>query len=134
MHLSSPLLWPGYYCPTGTGDLTQFQCASPTTYCPAGASLYSSTQSGYYAVAGANGLFVSQSLCEAGRYCVAGVAQSCTAGRYGASTGMTNSSCTGVCQQGYYCAAGSASPQAAPCGSASRFCPEVRLWWASISC
>ena len=118
----------GNICPTGTGVLTTINyCSSPTTYCPLGSSTYSYTDAGYYAVATLGRLYKNECLCEAGRYCVAGVASACPAGRYGDDTGSTNASCVGVCSAGFYCPAGSTSPTQQPCGSESVYCPQVRL-------
>ena len=116
----------GYFCPTGTGVLSSINyCSSPTTYCPLGSANVSLTAVGYYAVAKPGQLYFNESLCEPGRYCIGGVAQSCTAGRYGVDWGSTNASCTGVCRAGYYCPAGSTSPTQQPCGSVTAYCPEV---------
>jgi hypothetical protein len=84
------------------------------------------TTTGYYAVATALGLYFNQSQCELGRYCIAGVAAPCAAGRYGVEMGMINASCTDVCDRGYFCAAGSWSPTQRECGAAGYYCPTVR--------
>jgi hypothetical protein len=47
----------------------------------------------------------------------------CPAGRYGSTTGLTSSSCSGQCQAGYYCPAGSSSATANSCTVGS-FCPS----------
>ena len=116
----------GYYCPNGTGALTASNsCNTPTRFCVSGSANFSLTQAGYFAVAGVSGLYVGESKCEAGWYCVDGVAFACPAGRFGAVEGSVNASCDGSCVSGYYCPGGSVSSQQEECGSAGQYCPEV---------
>lgn len=55
-----------------------------------------------------------------GYYCTEGTINKfehrCLAGRYGDSTGLTNSGCSGVCAAGYYCPEQSTSPTQVQCG------------------
>ncbi len=46
-----------------------------------------------------------------------------TLGRYGSSTRLMNSDCSGPCTPGYYCPTGSNSSTAAPCGGVAWYCP-----------
>ena len=81
--------------------------------------------------------------CVAGYYCAAGLALQCPPGRFGATTGLATSLCSGYCAPGRYgasfgavtglcdgecapghvCDAGSTSATAAVCGDASVYCP-----------
>ena len=62
---------------------------------------------------------------SAGYYCTVNATSPtqniCPAGRYGSSTGLSSSACSGACNAGFYCLAGStaASPAATPCPSGS---------------
>ena len=84
------------------------------------------TTAGYYAVVVLGGLFVNETVCPEGSYCVDGSLYPCDAGRYGDDIGMTSPNCSGACEAGYYCPPGSTSPQAQDCGSALVYCPAVR--------
>ena len=72
-----------------------------------------------------------RSLCTAGRYgATAGMSSAacsgmCAAGRAGIVDGLTNSSCSGECEAGFYCPAGSTSFTAVPCGNAGVYCPPA---------
>jgi hypothetical protein len=70
-------------------------------FCPAGSATPSAVQSGYYSTpeSMAASLRSSQSLCEAGRYCVAGVRHLCSAGTWSAETGRSTP-CTNLCIAG----------------------------------
>ena len=56
----------------------------------------------------------------------------CDAGKYGSTTGLTTSACTGACPAGYICKAGSTSNApgdgsdtgVSECGSVAVYCPE----------
>lgn len=52
-----------------------------------------------------------------------GIPRKCPPGRYGSTTGLYNSMCSGYCQAGYYCQLGSDNPQFRVCGNESFFCP-----------
>jgi hypothetical protein len=117
----------GHYCPAGTGELTDAtKCSSPTGFCPQGSSAINATSAGFYALATLSGLFFNQSVCEAGRFCLGGVAYSCPLGRFGAVPALVSDNCTGVCDAGYYCGPASVSARQEPCGGAGVFCPQVR--------
>lgn len=48
----------------------------------------------------------------------------CAAGRYGATSGLRSSACSGLCAEGHYCPAGSTVATAFPCGGLDYYCPE----------
>ena len=48
----------------------------------------------------------------------------CAPGRYGATSGLSSSFCSGPCTAGYYCLAGSTTPTQFPCGGESVYCPR----------
>jgi len=55
---------------------------------------------------------------------VAGLLYVCPAGRYGASTAMSDNQCSGACSiPGFYCPTGSTSPVKHVCGGDNVFCP-----------
>ena len=116
----------GYFCRNGTGRLSpSIACLNSTEYCPAGSSEPVPTSFGYYAIATSTRQYFNQSMCEAGRYCIGGVAQACEAGRYGALRGMNDSMCSGECDAGYFCDAGSWSATQDMCGYEALYCPQV---------
>ncbi|KAF0738163.1 hypothetical protein Ae201684_006141 [Aphanomyces euteiches] len=65
----------------------------------------------------------TQTLCEAGYFCQQGLRSPCPAGRYGAASGETNSSCTGACIGGFFCPVASTNSSARACGGAHLYCP-----------
>ena len=64
---------------------------------------------------------------SAGYFCPANATSAtqfaCPAGRFGSTTGLSTSSCSGVCQAGYYCVAASTSAAAAQCPTGSDSAP-----------
>ncbi len=48
----------------------------------------------------------------------------CPAGRYGSTTGLSSSLCSGPCDAGYLCPAGSVGPRQNVCGGVERYCPQ----------
>ena len=60
--------------------------------------------------------------CEKGTFCINGIKESCPAGTYGETDGLTSNVCSGLCPAGYFCPEGSVSPT--PCGNSSQYCPE----------
>jgi hypothetical protein len=54
---------------------------------------------------------------------VAGVAEVCPPGTYGAVAGLASPECSGACVAGYFCPANSTSATQAPCGGVSAYCP-----------
>lgn len=80
-----------------------------------------------------NGRCGEQPPCEAGQYLDTDFTSEgvpalqcrlCSPGRYGNSSGLTNSYCTDTCAPGYFCPAGSVSPLQQECGGVGLFCPE----------
>ena len=61
--------------------------------------------------------------CELGYYCKDLVRFPCPPGRYGSSTALQNSTCSGECPSGYYCPQQSISPNGFPCGDVQNYCP-----------
>lgn len=124
----------GYACPPATGLLSvNNTCGVPTSFCPAGSPARTPTPPGAYASATSAGLFMAATPCEAGRFCVTGVATSCPAGRYGTDPGETSPACSGSCTRGYFCGPGSTSATQANCSTGpSYYCPEVRHAAASL--
>ena len=68
-------------------------------------------------------LRTSQAICPAGSYCSNGIALACPGGKFGSTTGLGTSTCSGECAAGYYCPSNSASPHEFECGSAAVHCP-----------
>jgi hypothetical protein len=64
----------------------------------------------------------SQTLCEAGSYCVSGVRRACRAGVYGETAGLWTAACTDECAAGYFCPPNSTSATERQCGSVSVYC------------
>ncbi|KAJ1420393.1 hypothetical protein B484DRAFT_351281 [Ochromonadaceae sp. CCMP2298] len=62
--------------------------------------------------------------CEPGHYCSSGVRTQCPAGRYGSSSALNSSACSGPCEPGHYCPPASLTGTALPCGGAGSYCPE----------
>jgi len=91
-------------CPAGSfGNTTGLATAACTAEC----------EDGDYCPAGS----VVPTSCPPGYYCPDGKAAPviCPAGTYGATTGLTESLCSGLCAAGYYCPAGSTSPMQVAC-------------------
>lgn len=61
--------------------------------------------------------------CEPGYFCTNGRRFPCPLGRYGNSSGLTDSNCTDICPKGYYCPYGTSIP--IRCGESSYYCPEA---------
>lgn len=144
---------PGYYCTGGSSSARQFECGSPTLYCPRGSFEPKPVHNGFYC--GLTGIsqgadsfwndkFTTCSVelpCEPGSYCVDGLRRLCPPGRFGWRYGLNNSDCSGQCAPGYYCPSYlEPQPQAPPytvwprtsqltayaykCGSVGYFCPK----------
>jgi hypothetical protein len=123
------LVGPGYKCPLGTGALgVPNMCNTPDSYCPENSSVATPAAPGTFTIAALGGLYYAASMCSAGQYCVGGVAFQCPAGRFGNTSGSSNSNCTGICNAGYFCYAGSTSAKQQACYvDGSAYCPEVTL-------
>jgi len=125
---------PGFFCPIGTGVLSFSRyCDVPTSYCPQSSASKQPTADGWYALATAQGLFYNQSVCEAGKFCIAGVARLCPAGRYGDVVGSTSVTCVGNCTGGYFCPSGSTQRTQQVCGFQAVYCPEVGVAWSATA-
>ena len=127
----------------GTGDITTVNygsacmeaCGGSTFYCPSGSSSPKTVDTGYYTIGTGKpnttdysgqsqaNYRTDQSICPEGYYCDSGIKMACPGGKYGDSTGLTESSCSGDCAEGYYCPEGSTSAYAQACGSAAYYCP-----------
>lgn len=102
---------PGHYCsggvqqpcPMGTyGDVESLSTASCSGQCHAGT--YCPIQT------------ISPLVCNKGFYCPDGREQLlCPAGRFGATTGLKDATCSGLCALGHYCPAGSVSELSVTC-------------------
>lgn len=61
--------------------------------------------------------------CEPGHYCISGNKLACPAGRFGATSALNSSSCSGECPAGYYCPSGTIDQFSFVCGSSNVYCP-----------
>lgn len=128
MGLSTPscsgLCEEGFYCPAGSVSSRAFECKGPEYYCPAGSSKKMSVAKSHHSIdISANGGFTFTTECRPGYYCEGGQAFKCPSGRYGDSSYLWNSSCSGICAQGYYCPPGSVTANQFVCGNNTVFCP-----------
>lgn len=124
----------GHYCPSASTKADSLECGGPDKFCPEGASTPTTVSSGHYTIGDVSLLGREQSIydenrrfaeavCEAGRYCSAGVRLKCDGGTYGSSTSNTASTCDGQCSSGHWCPAGSISEKENRCGSPNMYCP-----------
>ena len=74
---------------------------------------------------------VSETECEPGYWCADGERTACGAGKFGATSGLSTSDCSGLCEAGFVCSVASrasnaddvnAAPEVTECGSASVYC------------
>ena len=88
----------GHYCPVGStsGTANGTGCSNATFYCPAGSAAPVAVLTGYYGVADATGLYIAQSTCREGSYCVAGEQLPCPPGVCEASLAVS-SGCPYAC-------------------------------------
>jgi hypothetical protein len=108
---------PGYYCPKGSSSSKAQACGGATVYCPVGSSTATTVSTGYYSKPESGTTRTTQAQCEPGYYCTSGVRQLCPAGRYGSSSGLSSSTCTGACDTGgFLCPAGSTKKTQEACG------------------
>ena len=112
----------GYYCPNFT-TVHGVLCGNSTVYCPAGSIFPKIVSVGFYSITGPADRRTQQQIAPEGSYAVNGSVFKCPPGRYGATTGQSNSSCSGLCDAGYYCTAGSTIPRQFYCGGEHRYCP-----------
>jgi hypothetical protein len=89
------------YCPQGTSTPT-LRCGNATVYCPTGSVSPLYVGSGSYSTGGVDATVqTQQNVCELGWFCDAGTRLQCSAGRYGNTTGLTTTNCSGLCPAGY---------------------------------
>ncbi|MBI2173560.1 MAG: VCBS repeat-containing protein [Candidatus Aenigmarchaeota archaeon] len=117
-------LFNGVYTDTGKVYFYRSACG-----CPGGKYL-----SGVYCIDAGAGYYSpdddnSRYQCPAGRYgstttlSTSACTGACDAGRYGNATGQTASTCVGQCSAGYYCPAGSIQATNSTCGGNNYYCP-----------
>jgi hypothetical protein len=117
-----------------TGDMCAGPCA-PGQYSAAGAMTCTNCSAGY--MCGLAATSPTQTQCPPGTYSEAGasVCSSCPGGRFGNSSGLTSSACTGPCPAGYVCGLGTVNGTATLCppgqfsgegSSVCRPCPAGR--------
>jgi hypothetical protein len=128
----------GYHCPPGSVSASSVAtaCNSSLRCCPAGAASPIDVSVGYYAVGRLSNdstmtLFIAQTVCTAGWYCVSGLRLSCPAGYGCNTTGVSQSTLAAlVCPPGTYAVAGSTACSLCPAG---RYGSEFGLPSASCS-
>jgi hypothetical protein len=99
----------GFYCPIGSVSPRQVSCGGSTFYCPRASSIPTPVSVGYYTtpIGPSRAMNRSSQLeCPRGSYCVGGIRRPCPAGRYGATTGLSTSACSGPCTPGHWCKEG----------------------------
>lgn len=80
-------------------------CGNTNLYCPGyGNSQPTTVAKGYYATGLNESTRTGQRMAPIGSYAINGILYKCSAGRYGATEGLSSSTCSGVCNiNGYYC-------------------------------
>jgi len=107
----------GFYCDGGE----KFECGSVAVFCPEESSGPTTIAPGFYGVGATSTTQFSSLICPRGHYCTGGEQFECEAGTYGATTGLTNSTCSGDCDPGFICPGASTSRQELPCGEGQAF-------------
>lgn len=113
----------GHICLEGSIKDDEIKCGDPNYYCLKGAWMPTLVSNGYYSIGGAADTRTGQTIAPRGKYAYGGLLFTCPAGFYGASEGLTTSSCSGPCVAGFFCPPGSTSPIMNACGSDDLFCP-----------
>lgn len=140
----------GYYCPAGSVSARERPCGHAGVYCPPGSAEPRTVLAGYYSTgalthpeapppptfaaaaplqeSGDASTRYSQTQCEPGFYCYAGVKYSCLKGRYVSQPGSVDefpgySACE-PCAEGHYCGHSSPSATQFVCGSPDVYCPR----------
>ena len=113
----------GYICPTASTSPEEIPCGDPQYYCLEGAFERTKVALGYYTIDGGTTTRRSEAKAPRGHYSSRGLLYECPAGRYGATTGLTSSECTGPCAAGYYCPPASVAPRQRACGGPDLICP-----------
>jgi hypothetical protein len=137
-HSCSGICTAGWYCPDASITARQNICSNSATYCPIGSGYPINVKPGYYTYSFVEdndttisdvdyqniAYYTNEKLCEPGFYCLhTGIRYKCPSGRFGNSSGMTNSSCSGSCESGYFCHKGSINSTEYACGHITRYCP-----------
>ncbi len=105
----------GFYCPTNSSHAGQFKCGGSDVYCSAGVGAPIPVSAGYYSTGGSPITRPAQTTCPPGSYCEGGVDRLCPAGRYGETSGLRTSDCSGPCDVGHYCPLGSVDARQVKC-------------------
>eukprot|EP01038_Epipyxis_sp_PR26KG_P006767 gene6767-9268_t len=123
----------GYYCQSGSITSTQNDCGDPSVFCPEGTGYPIKAAAGRKTLSTVSNSSLSvmsyEVLCSIGHYCIGGIEYPCPVGRYGNSSGLQTSECSGSCLSGEYCPAGSIIPLVCdegtycPDGSFKYYCP-----------
>lgn len=109
----------GHFCLPGSATATPFPCGNASYYCPEGSSNRISVSLGHFSAPGNvdENVRYTQLPCPSGSYCENGSQHYCPAGRYGNTSELSSSNCSGVCPIGSYCPVGSISPIPCPPGT-----------------
>jgi len=110
----------GYYCPEQSTSPAQVECGFNNSipnnvFCYDGSTAPSIVHPGYYSVGNDRTRRTGEVECPLGAYCSEGVIYDCPAGRYGITTRLESSDCSGPCQAGFYCPSGSVTRNELPC-------------------
>ena len=93
----------GYQCPCG---LSPRRCDNPALYCPAASAAASLTAPGYVSAAAldaaGNTIYVSQSICPLGSWCLGGIKTPCAPGTFGTLTRQSSPTACASCAAGRY--------------------------------
>lgn len=138
----SGLCLEGYYCEEAATRRDELPCGAANVYCPTGSFEPTVVSIGYYTTGACSCRLVvsvrrcacpltrscvreagnvdeqtryNHTICPLGMYCLDGVRIECPPGRYGATLGLADSSCSGECAAGHYCPSASTSPRQVPC-------------------
>ncbi|ETW03965.1 hypothetical protein H310_04372 [Aphanomyces invadans] len=111
----------GSYCPAGTVE--PLPCGHPSVMCPEGSAAPQAIASGFCGVGQTVLTQTSSVVAPSGSYALEGQCYICPGGYFGASSGQTSLTCSGLCAAGYYCPSGSTSATQVACGL-NAYCPE----------
>jgi hypothetical protein len=120
----------GYYCPSYLyppppdapletifprrphTSAAEYPCGGSGLFCPKGSFYPQRVGGGNYTVGGGanNQTRTGQEICKPGNYCIGGVIQPCPKGKYGATPGLSENSCTNWCPPAHACPLGTAVP------------------------